>query len=93
MPRTALEEREKPACAPLYRESGAAPTYYGPETAQGTEFVPVGPSWWYASEPWVDPSDLSITHLYRVVPRRYIRLPPMLIHISPGAADCAGAAC
>jgi hypothetical protein len=52
------------------RESGAASVYYGPEMSRESQFVPVGPNWWYSSEPWVSPdADLSLTHLHRVAQR------------------------
>jgi hypothetical protein len=67
------------------RESGAALLYYGPEISRDSQFIPVGPNWWYASEPWVNcfmDQDLSLTHLYRITHRRHIYLPPMAIHSS-----------
>jgi len=67
------------------RESGAASLYYGPEISSETQFVPVGPNWWYTSEPWVNcfmDQDLSLTHLYRITHRHHIYLPPIVIHTS-----------
>jgi hypothetical protein len=67
------------------RESGAASVYYGPEISSDTQFVPVGPNWWYTSEPWVNcfmDQDLSLTHLYRITHLHHIYLPPIAIHSS-----------